>query len=525
MKLRLKDIIDLDYFISMDDALDSPEEIQEQLVRDRKIYNQCRSTAQTEKNLLLKWLAFRKDEFFKKKDKKGLTLLPGTIFSTLYSWMIYAMALTGGVTGVSLAYSFLAYHGNRPINVSIFIVLFILFQVLLILLTLILLVRKAIGTKRSENFFHNSIIHTLISSLFFNVLPKIIKKTGQTIFKKSLDTLEYTSLLIRVKNREYKDLFFWPIFIMTSVFAVSFSTGALGGTFFRVIVSDMAFGWQSTLTASSDRVYDLVSFIALPWSWFVPEFLAHPSLEQIEGSRIILKDGISVLATQDLVSWWPFICMGILFYAVIPRGFLIIIGILAQKHVLHHFNFKRPRFKLLIVRMQSPVLDYNADKTQASQVSEENLNNNIKENSSFKTRQDVPGQKALLLLSKNVYSDEIIKSVIKGIETHLFFNVKEALGISFDFNDDADIIRQKSQEDVDHVILVHEVWQPPIRGLLHYIKQIKALMPQGRLLWILLTQDAGQADLSVDNTDINYDVWKKAVFKLENPDIVVKRFI
>ncbi|MBL6992750.1 DUF2868 domain-containing protein, partial [Desulfobacula sp.] len=285
------------------------------------------------------------------------------------------------------------------------------------------------------------------------------------------------------------------------------------------------FGWQSTLTASSDRVYDLVSFIALPWSWFVPEFLAHPSLEQIEGSRIILKDGISVLATQDLVSWWPFICMGILFYAVIPRGFLIIIGILAQKHVLHHFNFKRPRFKLLIVRMQSPVLDYNADKTQASQVSEENLNNNIKENSSFKTRQDVPGQKALLLLSKNVYSDEIIKSVIKGIETHLFFNVKEALGISFDFNDDADIIRQKSQEDVDHVILVHEVWQPPIRGLLHYIKQIKALMPQGRLLWILLTQDAGQADLSVDNTDINYDVWKKAVFKLENPDIVVKRFI
>ncbi len=525
MKTRLKDIIDLDYFLSMDDALDSPEEIQEQTVRDRKIYNQCRSTAQTEKNLLLKWLAFIKDEFFKGKDKKGLILLPGTIFSTLNSWMIYAMVLTGGVTGVSLAYSFLAYHGNRPINVSIFIVLFILLQVLLILLNLMLLLRKAIGTKKLEKLFHNSIIHTLISSLFFNVLPRILKKTGQTIFKKSLDTLEYTSLLICVKNREYKDLFFWPIFILTSVFAFSFSAGALGGTFFRVIVSDMAFGWQSTLTASSDRVYDLVSFIALPWSWFVPEFLAHPSLEQIEGSRIILKDGISVLATQDLVSWWPFICMGILFYAVIPRGFLIITGILAQKHILHHFNFKRPRFKLLIVRMQSPVLDINADKTQTNQVSEKNLNNDMKENSSFKTRPDVLDQKALLLVSKSVYSHEIIKSVIKGIETHLFFNVKETQGISFDFDDDADIIRQKSQGDVDHVILVHEVWQPPIRGLLHYITQIKAAMPEGKPLWILLTRDSGQADLSVDNTDINYDVWKKAIFKLENPYIVVKRFI
>ena len=509
----------------MDDALDSPKEIQEQLVRDRKIYNQCRSTAQTEKNLLLKWLAFRKDEFFKKKDKKGLTLLPGTIFSTLYSWMIYAMTLTGCVTGVSLAYSFLAYHGNRPINVTMFIVLFILSQVLLILLTLILLVRKAFGTKKSENFFHNSIIHTLISSLLFNVLPKILKKTGWSIFKKSLDTLEYTSSLIRAKNREYRDFFFWPIFILTSVFALSFSTGALGGTFFRVIVSDMAFGWQSTLTASSDRVYDLVSFIALPWSWFVPESLAHPSLEQIQGSRIILKDGISVLATQDLVSWWPFICMGILFYAVIPRGFFIITGILAQKHILHHFNFKRPRFKLLIVRMKSPVLDINADKTKTSQASEKKLNNNIKENSSFKIRPDVPGQKALLLVSKNVYSHEIIEKIIKGIETQLFFNVKETLGISFDVDDDADIICQKSQEDMDHVILVHEVWQPPIRGLIHYITQIKALMPEDRPLWIFLTQDSGQADLSVDSTDINYDVWKKAVFKLENPDIVVKRFI
>ena len=50
MEIRLKDIIDLDYFIYMDDALDSQEDIQSRSVRDRKIYNQCRSTSQTEKN-------------------------------------------------------------------------------------------------------------------------------------------------------------------------------------------------------------------------------------------------------------------------------------------------------------------------------------------------------------------------------------------------------------------------------------------------------------------------------------------
>jgi hypothetical protein len=525
MQIRLKDIIDLDYFIHMDEAKDSPEEIQSQTLRDRNIYNQCKDSSQTESTLLLTWLAFRKDNFFKVNDKKGFSQLPGTVFSILYSWMINAMILTGGIFGISLAYSFLAYHGNRPINVTILFVLFVLLQVLLILITLIFLLLRSMGKKSQKNRFDKSIIHTLISSLFFDLLPKIMKKTGQANFKRSFEPLEYTSSLIRIKQREYKDLFFWPIFILASIFAFSFSAGALGGTFFRVIVSDMAFGWQSTLMASSERVYDLVSFTALPWSWFAPESLAHPTLAQIEGSRIVLKDGISILATQDLASWWPFICLGILFYAVIPRGLFIITGIIAQKHVMQGFNFKQPRFNQIIVRMQSPVLDIDSNKKRVSQPIQKDPNTDMKERPCFKNSPEGPVQNALLLISKTVYSDEIIQDVVKNIETQMFFNVKQTLGISFDFEKDVDTIRQMSQSKLDQVILVHEVWQPPIRGLLHYIQQIKTLMPDEITLCILLTQDAGLADLFVDKTDINYKVWKKAVFKLENPYIVVKRFM
>ncbi|WP_299982544.1 DUF2868 domain-containing protein [Desulfobacula sp.] len=529
MGIRLKDIIDLDYFISMDDTLDSKEDIQSRAIKDRKIYNQCKSRFQTEKTLLFSWLAFRKEEFFRDADKKGLALLPGRIFSSLYTWTVYAMVFLGGIAGISLAYSFLAYHGTRPINVTIFLALFVVLQVILILFTLILVVRKTIGTKNRKNRFRSSIVHTLLSSLFFNVLPKILKKADRTIFKKNLDTLEYTSSLIRMKNREYKAFFFWPFFLLTSAFAFSFSAGALGGTFFRVVVSDMAFGWQSTLVATSVKVHDLVSIIALPWSWFLPDSLVHPSLEQIEGSRIILKDGISVLATQDLVSWWPFICLGILFYAAIPRGILIIVGVLAQRQALRSFNFDRPRFRQLIIRMQTPILDINANETPVSKAIEKKSNlhhdRKMKETPAFKPEPDILGQKALILASKNVYSEEIIKKVIQGIEQRLFFDVKEMIGISFDYEDDTDAVRQINVSDADQVILLHEVWQPPIRGILHYITQIKAAMPEGKPLWVLLTRDAGQEDLAVGNNDINYDVWEKAIVTLENPDILVKRFI
>jgi len=529
MKIRLKDIIDLDYLISMDDALDSYEDIQLRATRDRKIYHQCKRISQTEKTLLFSWLFFRKEEFFQDMDKKSLPLLPGRIFSSLYTWVAYVMVFFGFITGISLAYSFLAYHGARPINVTVFLALFVVFQVVLILLTLILLVRRVAGAKNRKGRFPGSLIHVLLSALFFDVLPKILKKTGWTVFRKSLEPLEYTSSLFRMKKREYKDLLFWPFFVLTSAFAFSFSVGALGGTFFRVIVSDMAFGWQSTLMTTSTKVHDLVSFIALPWSWFMPEYLAHPNPEQIEGSRIILKDGISVLATQDLISWWPFICLGILFYAVLPRGILMVSGLLAQRQALKNFKFNTPKFRQLIIRMQSPVLDIDANEIPIRATIEKNLphlhEGKIKETPILKAESDMCGRKTLILASKSVYPNNIINKVVQGIEKHLLLDVKELISVNFDIEDDTDAVHKIRVSDADQVILLHEVWQPPIRGLLHYITQIKAAMPEGRSLWILLTRDAGQENLSVDSNDMNYDVWKKAIFKLENPDIRVKGFI
>ena len=344
-----------------------------------------------------------------------------------------------------------------------------------------------------------------------------------------MDSLEYMSSLIRMKNREYKALLFWPFFILTSAFGLSISAGALGGTFFRVVVSDMAFGWQSTLMATSTRVYDLVSCIALPWSWFMPEHLAHPSLEQIQGSRIILKEGISVLATQDLISWWPFICLGILFYAVIPRGIFLGFGLLAQQQALKRFDFNSPGFRQLIIRMQSPVLDIDTSHIQADRETR-------KESSHFKdekTREvstvdavsDVIRHTSVILASGTVYPEKIIQKLIRGIEHQLFFNVRQHLAITFDIETDRQVLRKIDFTDADQVILLHEVWQPPIRGVLYYIAQIKAILPERIPLWIVLTREPSQENLSVDRSDMNLKIWKKAVVKLENPGIAVKRFV
>jgi hypothetical protein len=314
----------------------------------------------------------------------------------------------------------------------------------------------------------------------------------------------------------------------------------------------MAFGWQSTLMTTSTGVHDMISWIALPWSGFLPLDLAHPTLEQIQGSRIVLKDGISVLATRDLVSWWPFLCMSTLFYAVIPRGVLVLTGILAQRRVLGQFNFERPGFRQVIVRMQSPVLDIDDSEDRKAQagagtdpgdqgpavqnpmdqnradgnLSGQAIENQIMENRAMANQatNGITGHKAIILASKSVYQEPIIQKIISHIQAHLFVDVQETIRIEFDLKKDAHALDRLGLGDADPVILLHEVWQPPIRGVLHYISQVRAALAREKSLFILLTRDPGQENLSVDPEDMDYLVWKKAILKLKHPGIRVKRF-
>jgi len=540
MAIQLKDIIDLDFLLDIDENNQSRQEREEIAARDRDIFNQLDHTGiaqsgQDDKSLIFSWLEYRKLLFFhgigeKEPGKKKSEILPGTVFSSLYRCMVYVMLAAGGLSGMSMAYSFLAYHGNRPINVSVFFAIFILLPVLFLVLTIMVLAVRFIREKTGKISDHNSIIHILISFFFFRGLPNIIKKAGRFMKEKKMENMEYTASLIQMKNREYRALFFWPFFIMSSFFSAAFSAGALFSVVFRVAVTDMAFGWQSTLMTSSARLYDAISIISLPWSWFVPVSFARPSLEQIEGSRILLKEGIASLATIDLVSWWPFLCMGILFYGVLSRIVMIMVFAGAQKKALDQFDFERPRFKRLVVRMRSPVMDVGFKEQPTSRIHkgenplpDPSLPDEALTEQALEKSTQFPGARALVLASGSVYGDEALGTVNRFINHQLFFDVGLTSFVFFDYTRDKDTLVSLAAEPVDHVIVLQEVWQPPIRGLLHYFVQLKTQVFINKPLWIILTQTPGEESLAVDREDMNFKVWKKAVSQLGNPDIMLER--
>ncbi|MCP3900121.1 MAG: DUF2868 domain-containing protein [Desulfobacteraceae bacterium] len=530
MKVKLQDIIDLDYLLNLDEQASTNIQILSRTKRDREIYQKIEPKPDNEKNLILSWLKLRKKQFLEDKKSKAQHLLPGMIFSSLYNYMGYLMLIFGGFVGITLAYSFLAYHGEKPINVALYIALFVVLQMVLILITLIALIRRYF-IKSFENDVVNqgAFFQTMVSGFFFHSLPKWLQKRDWGIFKKNIDSLEYVAAIIQMKNREYKNLFFWPMFSLTSFFSLGFSMGALGGTFFRVLISDMAFGWQSTLITSSERVFQLVHFMALPWSWLVSEVAAHPSLAQIEGSRIILKDGISVLATQDLISWWPFICFSVLVYAVIPRLGLSIFSFFAQRRKINTYVFTQPLFRQLLARMMSPVVDIESKETSVSQTERKkpNLETNNLESAVFKPDNNLSlkDQTIEILLSKQVYQNDKIEKIQSNIEKQLNFKAGRIHNAAFDPENDLKIIQQINFDQIQGILMVYEVWQSPIRGIQFYISQIRKEMPKDKFLCLYLTQDASQEKLEVLENDINFDIWKKTILKLNHPGIIIKRYI
>ncbi|MDD9302958.1 MAG: DUF2868 domain-containing protein [Desulfobacter sp.] len=277
-----------------------------------------------------------------------------------------------------------------------------------------------------------------------------------------------------------------------------------------MLVTDLAFGWQSTLLQSGSQIHSLVSFLALPWSWILPESMGVPTLEQIEGSRILLKEGILGLATEHLV---------------------------ARKRAVDRFDFSLPRYKRLVARMRSPQMDIKVRHTRGSiaanraPLPDPFLENPCNEGWVEEKKEKVPVNgyqkiSGLVIGSARVYPESAMASACQALEAQLGVNVTQSCSLSLDLEKDLSLLEPLvPSHGKAPVIMLQEVWQPPIRGVLHYIVQIRQSLFPDRPFWIFLTQTPGADSPGVDNEDINYQVWKTAVAQMNDPDIILERWM
>ncbi|NDY72930.1 DUF2868 domain-containing protein [Desulfobacter hydrogenophilus] len=577
MILPLKDIIDLDFFRGLDEK---PEMVDTRgfASRDREIFRQIKDGDRLDDaGLIAGWLEHRRLLFSQETGKGGPgAKLPGELFASFYAWITkwaFACGLAAGGLG---AYSFLAYHGSRPVNVTLFIAVFIFLPALLCLAAALVGFHQFRSGPAGSGWA--GALHRLSMRLFIDKFMGRLQKWAAPVQKHFPQLSKDAGDLLHLDTRPFRSILFWPVFIVLSLGALGFSTGALGGTFFRIMVTDMAFGWQSTLLTSGESVHRLVTWMALPWSWVMPDIFV-PTLEQIEGSRIVLKEGIVGLASEHLAAWWPFLCMGLLVYALIPRIILVGLARAARTLALARFDLSRPGYQRLLMRMRTPLMGMDIKETGGSRAEfraplprpepapvkakEERsvvmpqpaailntsepklkpepepepkpapgLESELKPGPEFRppilsdetrVKKNTPG--ALVLGSARGFQENDMEQIRTGLEQQFGIHVTDTVGIHFDFDEDQDqIAAQVKNLGQGPLIVLQEVWQPPIRGLLYYFVQIRECFPDFPL-WIVMIQTMDQEEKDVAPSDVNFQVWKSAVNQLNDPLMTIERWV
>ncbi len=467
-----QDIINFEYFCHLDK--DAEETGLHE--RDRNIFlglqeRLCNQTSPSRRELLRLWLAARIKGEFPDPAHKSPGALLGDALRLAKTLAIIKGLLVGLVAGIS----FFTYSGTTPVNVFHFLLFFVVAQLVLAGLVIgAFLLRLLIPAVSPPTFY---------SLLFGGMLRRLAaflhKPLLQSLGADKLAAFTYALNTFRARSTVYGSLFYWPLFGLVQLFAIFCNIGLLAATMTKIATSDLAFGWQSTLQISSEVLHRAVQLAALPWSWFLPASAGYPSLAEIEGSRIILKDGMYGLATGNLIAWWPFLVLSLIFYGLLLRLVFTVVGGLLEERALAHVDFDNGACLTVIRRMRTPLFS-----TQAAPEPDQAGNEAVAEE---EDEEQTPAPHLLpqvMLVPDDIFglcSPEKLLPLMRDRG----FAIKSVHKFMTGYDEDEEIksiLIEQCRNSSDGLFILMEGWMPPLVAFITYLKDLREILPEKTMI-------------------------------------------
>jgi hypothetical protein len=521
----INDLIDLHYFFQIDEELRLQEGEAALAKRDRIIYlakiepRLGKAEDIPPRLLVWKWLALRRLQFLQEKGQEG-TILPGAVWRELIAICRGLFFLAGLLTGMGLAGSFLLYSGIAPLNVASYLGMFVLLQLMFLgLQGLFFLVRRV---RRIP----------MDSTGLYVLIGRLLTKAGDGIRRgvqrklTGRQRLNLTTLVGGVQQRkELAVLLIWPAFILVQLGGIGFNLGVLTATLAKVIFSDIAFGWQSSLQLSAEVVARLVQWIALPWSWAVPQ--AYPSLDQIQGSQMVLKEGIAHLTTGALVSWWPFLCSAVAVYGLLPRLALLILGMVQQRRALDRLHFATLGIRPLLQRMTTPRIDTNGTVETGTLAFQPG--HTAESIAPVSAAQEIPsiaeGTFWLVLIPDELFEDcprsiliDLLTPRTGGGRIECICYGIEGMSLTESLSPLTGVAGGTTPCGI---LLLQEAWQPPLRETESFLQDLRQVIGKTVPLTILLIGKPSTATIFTPADPGQVQVWSQKMLVLGDPCLEV----
>jgi hypothetical protein len=255
------------------------------------------------------------------------------------------LALGGILLGASLSLGLLHYSGEHPVNILNALAALVGTQLVLLVFLLLALIPR----RRSHGFLR-ALLRKLVSRAMHDAATERLR-----VLEERLDA--------------HRGLLRWLLVRAAQTFGVAFNLAALAGCLYRIVFSDVAFGWSTTLHLDANAFHAVAKALAAPWAWLFPN--AVPSLHlveltqysHLEGKYLLRQAGERSMGPSMVGGWWPFLLLSIGTYGLLPRLLVLSFSSLRVRKILEQTPVRNEEFRRITDWMRLPLVTTSASES------------------------------------------------------------------------------------------------------------------------------------------------------------------
>lgn len=481
-RLGLADLIDLEVQLADDEQ--RPEA--ELVARDARVARTIRGRSDSRRALLSAWLH---------ELRPRAVPSPGESVARAYRRASALLSLAMFVVGAVAAVSIFNFTGEHPINVLIVLGVFVLLQLVSLAVSL---VAMAIATV-SPGFFERLPLVLFMKQLAARLWRRASKRRPDDATRSAVNRmLSRRSLYARVER--------YLLFRHVQVAAAWFNAGALAVLLIEVTVTDLAFGWSTTLQLGSERFFQVCERLSMPWSRWFPE--AAPSLDLVRATQYFRLEGAYVGATEgeriadpsQSGRWWPFLAACLVVYGLLPRVVLAGWSKLMVSVSLRAVPIDTPDIARLLARLTTTELQRSHGEDPGNVTP---LGAGLEPVTALTSK---PGRAIGVLWREAEVAQSSVAEFSKRRHQAALEGTLGAAG-SHDFAEDERFVADLDPSDDAAVLIVAEPWTVPDAALKRFIGAIRT---RGRSRPIVVALTEG-------GTDEDAAIWSGYLAELRDP--------
>ena len=243
-------------------------------------------------------------------------------------------------------------------------------------------------------------------------------------------------------------------------------------------------------------------------------------------SRAAKPGGIYHLATRDLVSWWPFLCLAVLLYGLIPRLLFLAAGWIFTARSLARLDFSDSRSDQLVQRMETPLLDVEGEPAPEGPRAEDAHAPAVRPAEPAALSRG----KALVALIPDDIFDACPRDELEALTGRIFgAGIQEALRMGEDPAGHRDLLARAGEAAEQNgsldVFILKEAWQPPIREDMVFLRTLRETVGERSRIQMGLIGRPDPGTIFTPVQEKDWQIWQQKITSLGDPHLRLERLV